>query len=221
MNAISLLRIPLVTLALFWWPTAYGVAPEGPFFEDGFEGIASVCGDGVTSGNEVCDDFNNLSCGTCRDNCTVAVTPEHPAGTIVVVAASNLDGGTFSMSDGTHPYLTFEFDTNTITNEGNFVISLSPADSASQVKTKTIAAINARPDSELEMTAIDVATTLVGLVNHSYFTIGNVPLQETVSDAGFLVSGMSGGKAGDCPMSTSCNFNTDCASNDCQNHVCD
>ena len=220
MDTNCLPRIRLVMLALLWWPTAYGVAPEAPFFEDGFEGIASVCGDGVTNGNEVCDDFNTLACGTCRANCTVAVTPEHPAGTIVVVAASSLDGGTFSVSDGIHPYVTFEFDTNALTKEGNFVISLSSIDSASLVKTKTITAINARADSELEMTAIDVATTIVGLVNHSYFTIGNVPLQETVSDPGFFVSGMSGGQAGDCPTSTSCNFNSDCASNICQDHLC-
>jgi hypothetical protein len=107
-----------------------------------------------------------------------------------------------------------------MSTEGHYIIPLSSADSASQVKTKTITAINARTDSELEMTAIDVATTVVGLVNHSYFTIGNVPLLETVSDAGFLVSGMSGGQAGDCPAATGCNFDSDCASNSCQNKVC-
>lgn len=216
----SYIKIRLVTLGLLCWPTAYAVMPEGPFFEDGFEDVVSICGDGVTNGNEVCDDFNDLSCGSCRDNCTVAVTPEHPAGMIVVVAASNLDGGTFSVSDGTHPYVTFEFDTNMTFTEGHYTISLSSADSASQVKATTISAINARDDSELEITAIDVATTVVGLVNHSYFTIGNVPLLETVSDAGFLVSGMSGGQAGDCPAATGCNFDSDCASNSCQNNLC-
>lgn len=114
-------------------------------------------------------------------------------GDITVVAGSLLvDGDYFAIGDGTNT-VTFEYNTGAVT-PGNIKIAYTSGDTATQVRDATISVINAQ-GSGLRVTAVAATAAKLNLSNDIPGTAGNVAITENVSDAGFLVNGMSGGTA--------------------------
>jgi hypothetical protein len=64
--------------------------------------------------------------------------------------------------------------------------------------------------STLQIDAVDVSNT-VQLTHRLQSSFGNQPIVETVSDGGFMVFGMSGGRGRDCGAGIGCSSNDDCA----------
>jgi|GEM_PF-2710025 len=171
-----------------------------------------VCGNGTQESGEACDDFNNNNCGSCNAGCTAVQTPTAATGSITVVAAASLMAGTdqFTIDDGFNAATMFTFNTA----GSPPIIDISAATTADDVKTATINAINAI-GATLQVTASDGGTGVVTLTHDRLSSAGNQNVTESVSDAGFMVSGLSGGVAGDCPATTGCNNNDDCLSGSC------
>lgn len=116
------------------------------------------------------------------------------SGSITAVAGANLiDGETFTISDGVHAAKVFEFDDNASVLPGHVAVTFTAGDSANTVAATMRVAINAA--ATLDVTA-GGSNAVVSLLNDFGGTIGNVPVTETVADAGFLVAGMTSG-AGD------------------------
>jgi hypothetical protein len=182
------------------------------------ECVQNICGDGFVHGNETCDDYNNLACGTCSADCGAIQSPASASGLITTVAADQiLDGETLTLSDGINVQV-FEFDKDGSTTMNP--IHISTAMNASAVKTAVMTAING-VGASLTITAGNGGFNLVSLVNDHAGSLGNQTLAESVSDPEFMVSGMSGGVASDCPASTGCSLPEDCASGSCTNNMCD
>lgn len=118
---------------------------------------------------------------------------KHAQGSITTVAQANLvDGETFVLDDGVNPSVTFEYDVaGDGVAGGNVQIDVSADTTPDDVRDTTIAAINGA--GSLAITAGDGGPAKVRLHNDNIGTQGNVAITESVADAGFLVSGMSGG----------------------------
>jgi hypothetical protein len=117
------------------------------------------------------------------------------SGSITTVSGSHLvDGETFTINDGFNAPTAFEFDSNASVTAGRVGVAIVGADSADQVKSKIIAAVNG-VGAGLGVSASDAGAGLVGLVNDNAGSAGNQPIAETVADVGFMVTGMSGGDA--------------------------
>ncbi len=113
-------------------------------------------------------------------------------GTIVTVAGSLLvDTETFTLDDGVNPPVVFEFDDNASVTPGNVAVTFTGADSLAVVRAAIVAAINAA--GSLDITAAPGGAGEVLLTNDTPGSAGNVTITKTVADAGFTVSGMSGG----------------------------
>lgn len=114
-------------------------------------------------------------------------------GTITCVAkASLVDAETVTISDGTHVKI-FEFDVNgTGVGVGHVEVNVSAATSAADVAAILHAAINAITTG-FTVTSTDNLDGTLSLKNDANGVLGNVTITETVVNAGFLVSGMSGG----------------------------
>lgn len=117
-------------------------------------------------------------------------------GTIIVVAAANyavgVDTDTFILDDGVNPAVTFVYDDDSSVVETATLraIDHTGTESVSVMRTATESAINTAPT--LDITALVVAG-VVTLTNDATEDAGNIAIVETVVDAGFLVTGMSGG----------------------------
>ena len=236
----------LAALTLLWFPFAGNSSeitgtPAESSFHDGFETractsnancdpeaycsaqlqcVLNFCGDGVVHGGEVCDDFNNLACGTCSAACSQARTPAPATGLITTVSAGDLtDGQGFTLNDGFTAPVTFEFEkSGNGVAPGSVPVVLTVAATASQVRDAIILAVNNQ--ASLGITAVNNGASLVGLVNDRNSALGNQPVMSTVIGPGFQIAGMAGGLAGDCPASTGCKSNSDCASDSCSNNQC-
>lgn len=193
------------------------VVPDA-FMPDAFMPDAmAVCGDGTMTPPEACDDFNNNSCGSCNMGCSAVQTPTAATGSITVVAGANLvDGETFTIDDGFNSAVTFEFDSDA-SNPTN-AVTFTAGDTAEQVEAAIIAAIN-NVVTGLIVTASDGGAGVVTLTHDRLSSAGNQTVTETVTDAGFVVSGLSGGVAGDCPATTGCSSGDDCLSGSCGSSV--
>lgn len=114
-------------------------------------------------------------------------------GTIDVVAQANLvDGETFVLDDGTNPAVTFEYDVaGDGVGGGNVQINVSGDTTADEVRDTTITAINGA--GSLNISAANGGAGRVRVYNDNVGTAGNQTITESVADAGFTVSGMSGG----------------------------
>ncbi len=121
-------------------------------------------------------------------------------GTIATIAAALLvDGETFTIYDGLQPW-TFEFDTigdgksnqaTPIQGQGNFLVNVA-GETADQVRDSIIAAINAT--GEIGITASVGGAASVLLTNKRPGPRGNHSANtDTVANAGFVMSAMSGG----------------------------
>jgi cysteine-rich repeat protein len=178
------------------------------------------CGDGivqVTEG-EVCDDGNNNACGLCAAGCRQIQPPSAASGTITAVA-ENLLGmpSTFTLRDGIHTVV-FEFDTDGVVDSGaDVLVNLQPGggQTADEVAQAIVDAVNSVGPG-LTITAAKVpGVPLVLLQNDSLGGFGNLAVVTTVTDPGFLVTGMSGGAAADCLSGTPCTSDGDCRSGTC------
>lgn len=116
-------------------------------------------------------------------------------GTITAVGGASLvDGETFTISDGTNVATVFEFDSGGGVVGGHVAVAFTGGDSAATVAASILAAING-VGGGLLVTASSGGGALVNLVNDVVGAQGNVALAETVANAGFVVSGMTGGLA--------------------------
>jgi len=115
------------------------------------------------------------------------------SGTITTIAVALLiDGETFVLDDGTNPAVTFEFDDNGSVVETNTLrqVDISGITTADEVRDACIAAINDAPVLNIE--ASDGGAATVGLVGPAG-TAANVAITDTVANAGFTHTGMTGG----------------------------
>lgn len=114
-------------------------------------------------------------------------------GTLTVVAGSALvDGETFTLDDGVNPATVFEYNSAGGVTGSNVLIAFTGGDSSGTVKTATIAAING-VGASLRMTASPGAGDVINLAADRCLTAGNVAITDTVADAGFTHTGMTGG----------------------------
>lgn len=175
-----------------------------------------ICGDGLVRGSEVCDDFNNNACGTCNASCTSVQMPKAALGSITAIAASMLiNGETFTLSDGVHAPVVFEFNSAQPTDATHFQI-FTGASPAATIATRIVNGINAEVSVlqiQAYVNAQNSSQVLLTAINPG--AVGNVAITETVASSAFVVVGMSGGIARDCPLNTGCGSNDDCQSGLC------
>jgi cysteine-rich repeat protein len=184
----------------------------------------AICGDGQknTTAGEQCDDGNTNTCGSCSADCQVPAPPTAAFGSITAIdGASITDGTTFTLNDGFHPSVVFEFDNNDVlTNINAFLISLSPGsgnpdnepDQIAQKIRDVIIDANAPPSSlGITPTIESTAPTIVNLKNIRKSSLGNQPITSAV----LPFAGMSGGIGGNCAANVGCATGDDCASGVC------
>src|ERR1041385_7864290 len=109
-------------------------------------GITQACNDGIVqaSQGEVCDD-GNASCGTCSNNCQVFSSAKATGSLSVVRANDMTSGDNFTLNDGYHNAVTFEYRTSGAATAGHILISVSGGDNSTSVRGTTVSAINAGP----------------------------------------------------------------------------
>lgn len=110
--------------------------------------------------------------------------------------ASLVDGETFTLSDGYNSQVTFEYNSGTAgaVQAGNIEVAFTGGDTQAQVATATKAAIDAQLAlGTLKLVTGVIAVGLFSLTNSYAGEHGNVTATETVANAGFIVTGMSGG----------------------------
>jgi cysteine-rich repeat protein len=182
---------------------------------------ATRCGDGYVNpaAGETCDDGNNSACGTCNATCAVLQTAAPATGTINAIPASQLvSGETFTISDGIHAPVVFEFTQGSATTPGHVAISTTGLTTATLVAMKIVAAIDA---NGVAVASVDTAVpSRVDVVASRPGVAGNVPITETVSSPMFQVMGMSGGVGYDCAAGVGCAVDADCLSGTCTSHLC-
>jgi hypothetical protein len=98
--------------------------------------------------------------------------------------AATLDGTEVVLSDDVNPPTTFEFDKNANINPGNILVPITDVMSANDVATVLAFYINAVGNSLLLTATVS---------NDTVMLVKDVLIKDTVTDAGFLTVGMSGG----------------------------
>lgn len=124
------------------------------------------------------------------------------AGWIQFIAKANfVDGEKFVLNDGTNPAVTFWIDkSGTYVPSGgydstNIEVDISADTTADEVALTAKTAINGVGTS-LKITGGTISSGKLDLENDVFGTQGNQTITETVADAGFTISGMSGGTDG-------------------------
>ncbi|MFY0581354.1 hypothetical protein ACN28S_50265 [Cystobacter fuscus] len=176
-----------------------------------------VCGDGVTNGpSEKCDDGNTLACGTCDNTCTrVQLSQASGLLTIQNRGVFFREGDTFTLDDGLHPPVVFEFDRDGSVASGHQKVPVTNGLPANQVAQSIYSAING-VGGDFQISASSIEGNYVFLTHNQHGAFGNKPILESTDSTGdvkdaLLATGMSGGKGFDCPQSTGCVRNEDCA----------
>jgi cysteine-rich repeat protein len=187
-----------------------------------FDCTRPLCGDGYANAKagETCDDGNTNVCGTCSADCSTK-TQAAAGGTITTPSANLMTtGDVFTLDDGFHSPTTFEYCVKTATvttctaGGGHVLIATDIADAADVVRDLTVAAISG-VGATLDINAAAGGAGVAVLTNTHQSALGNKPITATTVTNQFLVTGMSGGLAGDCPVGVGCASNADCASNSC------
>ncbi len=177
----------------------------------------AVCGNGTQEPSESCDDNNDNNCGSCNMGCGTVQSPTAATGSITAIDPANInDTETFTINDGLGTSVTFEFEKTGGTTD--VIVDISGAASAADVKTAIIAAITGQ--AGLQVSPSDGGGAIVTLTHDRLSSLGNQTVTDTVVDAGFVVSGLSGGVAGDCTTGIGCSGNDDCASGTCNAGTC-
>jgi len=125
----------------------------------------------------------------------IPVANNPSGGTITAVAVASLvDGETFALNDGINVETVFEFDVaGNGALPGRVNVDVSSLTTADEVKAAIIAAINLVPTSTLGIRAVSQSTGVALLIGQ-FGDVGNVtPSADTVVDAGFVVTAMTGG----------------------------
>lgn len=130
-------------------------------------------------------------------------SPVGATGSIVAIAKALLVDGTdtFTLNDGAHPAVIFEFDTvpNGVT-PGRIAVDVGAAISAVDVANAMVEAINTAPNLNM-VAANNLGTSAtVTIINFGAGAAGNIAITDTVANVGFVVAGMTGGAAGQFPL---------------------
>ncbi|QRK11816.1 DUF4215 domain-containing protein [Archangium violaceum] len=170
--------------------------------------MGGYCGDGTVNGGEVCDDGNTLACGTCDAACSANQLAK-ASGQISITDVSSLkDRETFTLNDGIHPPVVFEFDNNGSVSSPRIRVNIAGLSTSTEAALSIVTAING-VGTELQISATS-SGNIVTLTNDMHGTFGNTLITETVTGSGFRVNGMSGGAGYDCPEGTRCAVDADC-----------
>ena len=117
-------------------------------------------------------------------------------GTITTVAVANIIAGeTFTLDDGIHDPLVFEFVKTSPRSytAGRIMVDLVGITTADEVRDAIISAINGVHEDDFHISAASGGSAQVDLTHETGGGIGNTSSSDTVADAGFVVSNMSGG----------------------------
>jgi len=183
----------------------------------------STCGDRYINiqAGEQCEDGNRDNCGTCNSTCKIRHAPSLASGFINAAAASAfLEGETFTLNDGLHAPVLFEFSNDAqIPGRVRIPRQGSAADMARAIMGAIMGAPGCDIDASLDPRPEENDRVLL---RHRYPTsLGNRAITETVRDGNFFVQGMAGGAAGDCPPTMGCTVNEDCMPGlRCQGGIC-
>ncbi len=173
------------------------------------------CGNGVLDEGEQCDDGNRDACGTCNADCSEEITPKSSLGTITIIDGNKIiDESIFSISDGVHLPILFEFDRGNGSSSPSHVrIKFNPHSSPKDIASAVKEAIERKNEYHLNITAwIDKKNeNAIHLKHHETGGHGNQPIIKTSTDSAYTVNGMSGGRSKDCPIDTDCVEPDDCA----------
>ncbi len=169
------------------------------------------CGDGVVSQSEVCDDGNTSPCGTCDATCSQAQN-RRATGSIIAVHPDGITDGEFlNLNDGINPVVRFEFDKNGAVQADSVRVDIASSIHTWDVAEQLAVAINS-PGKLFRITAQPPLDAPGFSLSHNLpGSFGNQPITGSAINAGFAVTGMSGGKGSDCPANTRCTQNADCA----------
>ena len=115
-------------------------------------------------------------------------------GTITTIAVASLvDGETFTVDDGIHAPVVFEFDDDGSWTPGNIPVDISaPVVTADDVRDAIIAAMNGLGDDVLLMTASNGGAATVDLTQDVGGSQGNTTQTDTVVNVGFVITDMTG-----------------------------
>lgn len=117
-------------------------------------------------------------------------------GTITTVGGANLvDGETFTLNDGINTPTVFEFDSGGGVTGANVAVPFTGGDSAATVAGAIQTAVNG-VGGTLLISAGSGGGAVTNLTHNRGGTVGNRAITDTVADAGFTTTGMTGG-AGD------------------------
>ena len=120
--------------------------------------------------------------------------------------------------DGYNAAVTFEFDSDdSVTNTATLIaIDYTAGTTDAQLQTAIMTAVNG---ATLFIAATAGTAPVVTLTNERAAKLGNQAITKGGPNSGadVTVSGMAGGLAGDCPATTPCLVDADCASLDCSN----
>jgi len=177
-----------------------------------------LCGDGHLNAlaGEVCDDHNELACGSCSADCQIVQLAAATGSLAIPGAAALTDGETFTLNDGVHAATTFEFNKGSASG-GHVQIKYGNTDTAAVVCALTVTAING-VTTTLAITAAACSANVTNLTNNRQTSLGNVPIINNT--AAMTATGMAGGKGGDCPLNTGCATGNDCATGTCSGGRC-
>ncbi|QRN98385.1 DUF4215 domain-containing protein [Archangium violaceum] len=172
------------------------------------------CGDGIVnvSTKELCDDGNNVDCGTCSADCKNRQDASYATGKIIAVPTDNIsDGATFSINDGVLDRLHFEFD---VTNDGvaknNIKVDISDKKHPNEVADQIAAAISNGTPNGFRVYVFSINWNEVQLSHRSMGTAGNHQIRKSGNNNNLRVEGMSGGSGYNCPRYTGCVRDEDC-----------
>lgn len=114
---------------------------------------------------------------------------------VPVTGALLVDGETFTLNDGINGAKIFEFDSNGSVSGSNIPVTFTAGMTKYQIQAAIITAVNvtAVAAGDFYIRAWQGSGGNVQLIDKQGGTIGNQAITETVANAGFLVSGMSGG----------------------------
>jgi len=183
----------------------------------------STCGDRYINiqAEEQCEDGNSDNCGTCNSTCKIRHAPSLANGFIDAIKADELKSEeTFTLDDGLHPHVVFEFSNAAQTPDH---VKIPRKGSAAEIAQAIITAIRGAPDLDIEA-SLDPnpdENDRVLLRNEHPTSLGNRAITETVQNENFSVQGMAGGAAGDCPPNMGCTVGEDCMPGlQCQGGIC-
>lgn len=118
-------------------------------------------------------------------------------GTITCIVVANIiEGETFTLDDGIHDPMVFEFVKSTPRSytAGRTMIDLVGLTTADEVRDAIIAAINGLHEDDFLIGAASGGSGQVDLEHETGGAIGNTTSSDTVADAGFVVTNMTAGE---------------------------